>query len=54
MGTCIGGSADGVGTNAQFYRPQGVTINPSGTLMYVAGYYDCNIRAIGLPSGTVK
>ena len=30
--TCVGGSADGFGTNAKFFRPRGVVLNPVGTL----------------------
>ena len=48
---CDSGSADGVGTNAQFYGPQGIAVNPVGTLLYVAVFYNNNIRTIALPSG---
>jgi DNA-binding beta-propeller fold protein YncE len=49
--TCNSGSADGVGTNAQFYRSRGVAVNPVGTLLYVTDDGNYNIRTIALPSG---
>jgi DNA-binding beta-propeller fold protein YncE len=50
-GTCVGGSADGVGTNAMFCYPWGVAVNPVGTLLYVTDFNNNNIRTIALPSG---
>ena len=45
------GSSDGVGTNAKFYGPYGVAVNPVGTLLYVTDDRNNNIRTIALPSG---
>jgi sugar lactone lactonase YvrE len=45
------GSADGTGTNARFWGPQGVTVDPSGNV-YVADSYNGTIRAI-TPAGAV-
>jgi DNA-binding beta-propeller fold protein YncE len=50
-GTTSQGSADGVGTNAKFFYPTGVAVNPIGTLLYVADRDNNNIRTIALPSG---
>jgi DNA-binding beta-propeller fold protein YncE len=50
-GTCVGGSTDGVGTNAKFFYPVSVALNPIGTLLYVTDSYNNNIRTITLPSG---
>jgi sugar lactone lactonase YvrE len=46
------GSADGVGTNAQFYSPQGIAAHGTGFL-YVADTANATIRKIS-PSGTVS
>ena len=48
---CIGGSKDGVGTNANFYQPNGVVINPVGILMYVADTNNNRIRSIDIAAG---
>ena len=49
-GTTAIGSTDGVGTNAKFYNPNGIAINPSGTMLYVAEFFSL-IRTITLSSG---
>lgn len=46
------GSADGTGTAASFYRPNGIAIDPNGYL-YVADLYNNKIRKI-TPSGDVS
>jgi hypothetical protein len=46
------GSADGTGTNAQFYGPQGVAVDSAGTV-YVADTVNATIRKI-TPGGTVS
>ena len=46
------GTADGTGTNAQFYYPQGVAVD-SGSNVYVGDGYNCTIRMI-TPSGAVS
>src|SRR5207237_247197 len=46
------GSADGVGTNAQFYQPEAVTVDASGNL-YVADYLNQTIRKV-TAGGTVS
>ena len=33
-GTTTSGSTDGIGTNAQFFQPYGVVLNPTGTIIY--------------------
>jgi hypothetical protein len=50
LGTPIGGSADGAGTNAQFFLPQGVAVDGAGNV-YVADTYNSTIRKIA-PAGT--
>ena len=39
------GSADGIGTNAQFYYPNGIAIDTSGNV-YVADIYNAVIRKV--------
>jgi sugar lactone lactonase YvrE len=46
------GYADGMGTEAKFYRPKGIAISPNGT-MYIADYANSKIRTIS-PSGVVS
>jgi sugar lactone lactonase YvrE len=45
------GSADGVGTDAQFYKPQGIAVDTNGNI-YVADTENCIIRKI-TPPGVV-
>ena len=45
--------ADGVGSNARFSAPYGMTVDPAGTL-YVADYYNNNVRAVNSTSGLVS
>jgi len=47
-----GGYADGTGTAAKFYYPQGVAVDVSGNV-YVADYYNHKIRKIS-PAGVVS
>jgi sugar lactone lactonase YvrE len=42
------GSADGLGTVAQFYGPLGVAVTPDGKTIYVGEYYNSIIRRIAL------
>lgn len=51
-GSGTGGSLDGVGTNAQLFAPQGLTIDAQGNL-YVAEWTNCRIRKI-TPAGVVS
>ena len=39
------GSADGIGSNAQFYNPEGVTVDGAGSV-YVTDYYNYTIRKV--------
>ena len=48
---CVGGSNDGIGTNAQLWNPKGLVVNPLGTVLYVTDYSNNIIRAIILTSG---
>ena len=47
----VSGTANGTGTNAQFYQPMGVAVD-SGSNVYVADYYNQMIRKI-TPGGVV-
>jgi sugar lactone lactonase YvrE len=49
--TSTSGSNDGVGTNAKFYFPSGVTVSSDGSLLYVADALNFEIRTIALSSG---
>jgi len=48
-----GGFADGVGTNALFNRPYGLTVDTAGAYVYVADAENRRIRRIELSSSTV-
>jgi DNA-binding beta-propeller fold protein YncE len=52
-GNTLRGSIDGVGSNANFYYPNGAAINPIGTLLYVSDTGNNNIRTIVLASGNI-
>lgn len=47
-------SVDGVGTAANFKHPSGITIDPTGTYLYVADSYDYSIRRITIATGQVE
>ena len=47
------GSQDGTGTNARFYYPFGIALNPAGTVAYVTDYYNHRIRKIVVANGVV-
>jgi DNA-binding beta-propeller fold protein YncE len=47
------GFADGTGTAAAFYLPQGIAITPDGTTLYVADYNNNAIRKIVIATGVV-
>jgi sugar lactone lactonase YvrE len=40
------GSANGTGTNAQFYEPEGIAVNSAGALIYVADTWNHTIRQV--------
>ncbi|MEM9649940.1 MAG: IPT/TIG domain-containing protein [Bacteroidota bacterium] len=42
------GNNDGIGTDSQFNSPQGIVVNPEGTLLYLADSYNHRIRKITL------
>jgi DNA-binding beta-propeller fold protein YncE len=44
---------DGTGTNATFYFPNGLTLDVSGTLLYVSDTYNNKIRRATLAGGVV-
>jgi beta-xylosidase/sugar lactone lactonase YvrE len=48
----VSGRADGTGSAARFYGPQGLTLDPAGYL-YVADTNNCTVRWILLSSGAV-
>ena len=48
----ISGSADGVGTNAQFYQPQSIAVDSSGNL-FVADTFNQTVREV-TPAGVVS
>lgn len=52
-GTGSEGSLDAVGTAASFIHPQGVTLDASGSTLYVADYGNHKIRKITLATGAV-
>ncbi|PWU19573.1 MAG: hypothetical protein C5B50_06315 [Verrucomicrobia bacterium] len=47
------GSANNTGTAASFFEPEGIGINSSGTLLYVADTWNHTIRQITLPGAVV-
>jgi hypothetical protein len=47
------GSTNGIGTNAVFNRPYGVTISPDGVYALVGDQYNCLIRQINISTATV-
>jgi DNA-binding beta-propeller fold protein YncE len=47
------GSTDGPGSAARFNYPQGMTMNPAGTTLYVADTSNQTIRSVDIASGTV-
>ena len=47
------GSADGVGSNARFKMPMGVTISPDGAYVYVADCGNNKVRRVDVSSGEV-
>ena len=47
------GAADGTGTAARFNGPQGISITPDGTTLYVADYFNNAIRKIVVSTATV-
>jgi hypothetical protein len=51
VGDCIGGSANGIGTNAKFDSPSYLALNPTGSLMFVADSSNNEIRIIALKEG---
>ena len=50
-GTCVGGFNDGVGTNAKFNGPSYLTLDPTGSLLYIGDSSNNEIRAITLSAG---
>lgn len=52
-GSGAGTDVDGTGTNAALAQPVGITINPSGTTLYVGEGSGCLIRTISIATGTV-
>ena len=49
VGQAVSGSVDGTGTNAQLSIPYGLTVNPAGTLLYIASKHA--IRLFNIASG---
>lgn len=49
----VTGSTDAVGTSARFTIPNGITISPDSTTLYVTDYGNSTIRKIDLATGTV-
>ncbi len=47
-------SIDGIGTAATFNHPSGITIDPSGTYLYVSDSYDYSIRRITIATANVE
>ena len=42
----ISGSTDATGSNARFYEPEGIAVNGTGTLLYVADTWNHTIRQV--------
>ena len=49
--TCVGGTSDGIGTNAQFWNPKSIVVNPNGLVLYVTDSSNGIIRIIRPSSG---
>jgi hypothetical protein len=47
-------SVDGIGTAASFHQPTGITVDPTGTYLYVADSYDYSIRRITVATQQVE
>ena len=45
-GSTTSGFADGTGTAAKFYFPNGIAFDPASGDLYVADYFDCAIRQV--------
>jgi DNA-binding beta-propeller fold protein YncE len=52
-GSADGGNADGIGSAARFYQPEGITIDPTKTILYVADMGNSTIRKIVIATGAV-
>ena len=50
----MSGSADGIGSNALFSSPRGVSVSPDGSYALVADYGNHMIRKIVITSGLVS
>jgi len=48
----VGGNSDGIGTNANFYRPYDITMDANG-VMYIADTYSQRIRKLVISTGEV-
>jgi DNA-binding beta-propeller fold protein YncE len=53
-GSPTSGYADGTGSAARFYKPEGVAIDPAGTNLYVADSRNNMIRKIVIATGVVS
>ena len=51
--TNASGNQDGVGTSALFNLPDGLAIDPSGTILYIGDYGNNSIRKMDLTTGAV-
>ncbi|XP_078368431.1 NHL repeat-containing protein 2-like isoform X2 [Oculina patagonica] len=55
--TFVGGSqglADGIGKEAKFYHPTGISLDVNSGILYVADHYNHVIRAVDVNTGQVK
>ena len=50
-GSTTSGFADGIGSNAKFFFPVGVAVNPTTAMLYVGGGSVNNIKAINTLTG---